>query len=286
MAVVLITGASSGFGKLTSLEFARSGDRVYASMRRPESGSALREAASAEGLDLRIQRLDVTDRQSVAQAIEQLLSESHRIDVLVNNAGIHCGGAVEDMPEADLRLVMETNFFGALNVSRRVLPAMRAQASGHIIMVSSLGGLVGRATDAAYCASKFALEGASESLRYEVERFGIKVAIIEPGAFRTEIAENAIIDVEYQNASPYRALLEFRSKKMQQACRDGNDPQEVAKLIVAVARDPAPRLRYVTPEYAQEIAGKIATLDDEGRAELLRKAAHTEWWSEGRDKPD
>ena len=146
----------------------------------------------------------MTDTGTIGTAVKNVLAAEGRIDVLVNNAGIHIPGALEDMPEADLRRVMDTNFFGVINMTRAVLPAMRNQKSGRIIMLSSVGGMVSRAVDSIYCASKWALEAVSEGLRYEVARFGIKVSVIEPGVFRTEIGSKYKASPGYPRASPYR----------------------------------------------------------------------------------
>ena len=286
MPVILITGASSGFGMLTALAFARKGDAVYATMRDPEQGSGLQDAASAEGLRLNLLRLDVTDTQSVRAAVEHVLAAHGRIDVLVNNAGIHIPGALEDMPEADLHRVMDTNFFGVINVTRAVLPAMRKQKSGRIIMLSSVGGMISRAVDSIYCAGKWALEGMSEGLRYEVARFGIKVSLIEPGVFRTEIGNKYKAPPDYPHASPYRGLLAFRIGKVAEACRNGDDPQLVADLIVDVANKEDPALRYPAGRQAEEFLSELKQMDADERDKSIRTASGIDWWLEGRNPPD
>ena len=285
MSVILITGASSGFGRLTALAFARKGDAVYATMRDPQQGYGLQEAASAEDLEINLLQLDVTETQSIHAAVKQVLAAHGRIDVLVNNAGIHIPGALEDMPEADLHAVMDTNFFGVINVTRAVLPAMRKQRSGRIIMLSSVGGLVSRAVDSIYCASKWALEGMSEGLRYEVARFGIKVSLVEPGVFRTEIGSKYRVSLDYPQASPYRDLLEFRIDKVVKAVNEGDDPQLVADLIVDVANSDNPRFRYPAGQQAERFLSELKRMDADQRDEAIRTAAETDWWLEGRNPP-
>lgn len=285
MSVILITGASSGFGRLTALAFARRGETVYATMRDPEQGHGLQDAASAEDLEIDLLELDVTDTQTVHAAVKHILTGEGRIDVLVNNAGIHIPGALEDMPEADLRRVMDTNFFGVINMTRAVLPAMRKQKSGRIIMISSVGGVISRAVDAIYCASKWALEGMSEGLRYEVARFGIKVSVIEPGVFRTEIGSKYRTSPDYPQASPYSDLLEFRIGKVAEAVKGGDDPQLVADLIVDVANRDNPEFRYPAGQQAEKFLSGLKRMDAVERDEAIRAAAEIDWWLEGRNPP-
>lgn len=285
MPVILITGASSGFGRLTALAFARQGDTVYAAMRDLEKGYALQDEASANNLRVNLLELDVTDMGIIHAAVKHVLAAEERIDVLVNNAGIHIPGALEDMPEADLHRVMNTNFFGVINMTRAVLPAMRKQKSGRIIMLSSVGGMISRAVDSIYCASKWALEGMSEGLRYEVARFGIKVSLIEPGVFRTQIGEKYKASIDYPPASPYRDLLEFRIDKVAEAVNDGDDPQLVADLIVDVANKDNPGFRYPAGRQAEEFLSELKQMDADERDEAIRTAAGIDWWLEGRNPP-
>ncbi len=285
MSVILITGASSGFGRLTALAFARQGDAVYATMRDPEQGHGLQDAASANNLRMNLLKLDVTDTQTIHAVVKHVLAAEGGIDVLVNNAGIHIPGALEDMPEADLRRVMDTNFFGVINVTRAVLPAMRKKNSGRIIMMSSVGGMISRATDSIYCASKWALEGMSEGLRYEVARFGISVSVIEPGVFRTEIGSKYKVSPDYPQASPYSKLLEFRVGKVVEDCKNGDDPQLVADLIVSVAKQDNPEFRYVAGQQAEKFLPELKHMDAYERHDLIRSAAAIDWWLEGRAPP-
>ena len=285
MPVILITGASSGFGELTALEFARQGNTVYATLREPEQGHRLQDKASASNLRLDLLELDVNNIETINAAVKNVLAAAGRIDVLVNNAGIHVPGALEDMPAADLRRVMDTNFFGAVNMTRAVLPAMRRQNSGRIITVSSVGGMISRAVDSIYCASKWALEGMSEGLRYEVARFGIKVSVIQPGVFRTEIGSKYKLSSDYPQASPYRDLLEFRIDKVAEAVNGGDDPQLVADLIVAVANMDNPGFRYPAGQQAEKFLSELKRMDAAERDETIRTAAEIDWWLEGRDPP-
>jgi len=244
---VVITGTSSGFGLLTAVEFARSGFRVVATMRdlnrRKELDAAVAAAGMTAKVDLRA--LDVTQFETIPDFVEGAVRDYGRIDVLVNNAGFAVAGFVEDVKLDELRLQFETNFFGAVAMTKAVLPVMRRQQSGHIIQISSIGGMQGTLSLSSYSASKHALEGWSESLRLEVNALGIKVVLVEPGAFETGIwtrgarmAEEAV-----KHSSPnYQRSLRMRSavKKLQKA-----DPIAVATMIVMIAQNPRPKLRYL-----------------------------------------
>jgi NAD(P)-dependent dehydrogenase (short-subunit alcohol dehydrogenase family) len=245
--VALITGASSGFGLLTSVELAKAGFRVLASMRNFRRRERLDQVAGAAGVSDRIdvRELDVTQFDAIPKFIYAALRDYGRIDVLVNNAGFAVGGFAEDIQLQELRLQFETNFFGAVAMSKAVLPLMRRQQSGHIIQISSIGGLQGAISVSSYCASKHALEGWSESLRLEVNPIGIKVVLVEPGAFDTGVwTSGAIMGQEAKkNSSPnYQRSLRMREVigKIPKA-----DPIAVAHAIVGIAQNPNPRLRYL-----------------------------------------
>lgn len=187
--VYFVTGSSTGFGRSFAEAALAAGDRVVATARRFETLAPLQAAGGDRVLAL---ELDVTKEDSIAAAVRSALAHFGQVDVLINNAGYGIVGAVEETPDAELRAQMETNFFGAMAMTRAVLPFMRAQCSGAMVNMSSLGGQLSFAGFGAYSASKFALEGASEALAAEVRPFGIKVLIVEPGAFRTEFAGAAL----------------------------------------------------------------------------------------------
>ena len=180
-----ITGASSGFGLAFAKYALAQGHNVVATARRLDTLQEITSQAPERVLAL---ALDVTRPQDAAAAVNAAITRFERIDVLVNNAGYGIVGAFEETPQDELRALMETNFFGAMNVARAALPALRAQRSGAIVNISSLGGQLSFAGFSAYSASKFALEGASEALAQELKPFGIKVLIVEPGQFRTGFA--------------------------------------------------------------------------------------------------
>ena len=245
--IALVTGASSGFGLLTSIELAKAGFRVVATMRDLGRREHLDKAAAAEGLTpkLDIRELDVTRFDTIQPFVDGVVRDYGRLDVLINNAGFAVAGFAEDIRLDELRLQFETNFFGAVAMTKAVLPAMRRQRSGHIIQVSSISGLHGSVTVSSYSASKHALEGWSESLRMEVNSLGIKVVLVEPGAFQTGIWTRGARMGE-QSTKQSSPNIE-RSLRMRERLRElpKADPIVVARLMVTIAQDPNPKLRYL-----------------------------------------
>jgi NAD(P)-dependent dehydrogenase (short-subunit alcohol dehydrogenase family) len=247
--IAVVTGSSSGIGLMTAVELARNGYRVVATMRDLGRSGKLEEAAQKAGvrdrLDLR--RVDITEMDSLASAIEAIVRDHGRIDLLVNNAGFSTGGFAEDMTLAELRRQMETNFFGNVAITKAVLPVMRKQRSGHIVQISSVGGRAAAPLLSSYNASKFALEGWSEALRIEVHSLGIRVVLIEPGDYDTDIWErNLVIGKQALDASsPNKERSQRFAEFVKSRTPKRRDPREVAQLIVRVANDPNPRLRYI-----------------------------------------
>jgi NAD(P)-dependent dehydrogenase (short-subunit alcohol dehydrogenase family) len=245
--IALITGSSSGFGLLTSIELARAGFRVVATMRDLGRRERLDQAAAAAGLaaQLDIRALDVTNFDALPAFVDAVVRDHGRLDVLLNNAGFAMAGFAEDIKLEELRRQFETNFFGAVAMTKAALPAMRRQRSGHIIMVSSIGGLQGSVTVSSYSASKHAIEGWSESLRLEINSLGIKVVLVEPGAFQTEIwTRGAVMGANaIKETSPnIQRILRMRDRIQALPKRD---PIEVARVIASIAQDPDPKLRYL-----------------------------------------
>ena len=245
--IAIVTGSSSGIGMLAAIELAKNGFKVVATMRDLGRRVRLDEAAASAQITgpLDIRRLDVTDFSAIPAFVEQVVRDYGRIDVLVNNAGFAVAGFAEDMRLDEIRLQFETNFFGQVALTQAVLPTMRRQRTGHIIMVSSISGLHGALSISSYSASKFALEGWSESLRLEMNALGIKVVLVEPGSFQTDIwTRNVLIGQKsLDGSSPNRA----RGERMRDAVQKirKRDPVQVARLIARVAQDPNPRLRYL-----------------------------------------
>jgi NAD(P)-dependent dehydrogenase (short-subunit alcohol dehydrogenase family) len=227
--VWLITGCSAGFGREIALAALAAGDRVLATARRPETLADLRERG---GERVRTAALDVTDAGQVASAVKTALEAFGRIDVVVNNAGNGSVGAVEELTMAELRGLMEVMFFGAVEVTKAVLPHLRAQGSGTVVQISSMGGQLSMPGFGAYCAAKYALEGLSGALAAEVAPFGVRVLIVEPGAFRTEFGggrmhRSRTIDAYAVSTSGTREAVE---------AMDGTQPGDPAKAAAAIVR--------------------------------------------------
>ena len=251
--IAVITGTSSGFGLLSAIELARAGFHVVASMRDLSRRSRLDEAAAkarvAERLDVR--RLDVTEFESIPSFVESVLRDHGRIDALVNNAGFAVAGFGEDVRLEELRLQLETNFFGQVALTQAIIPGMRRQSSGHIIMVSSIGGLRSAPALGSYSASKFALEGWSEALRLELMRLGIRVVLVEPGSYQTDIwTRGAVLSQRFVDGTSLNRELGERLRQRVAEMPKG-DPMEVARVIARIAQDPHPRLRYIVGRQAQ-----------------------------------
>lgn len=290
MAVVVVTGCSSGFGLEGALAFARNGDTVHATMRDPARADGLLEAAAREELSVRISQLDVTQSESFADRLDAIVAESGHIDVLVNNAGIILAGSLEDTTEDALRHVMETNFFGPMLLSRAVLPHMRTRRRGLIIMMSSLSGIAGLPGDVAYTGSKFALEGASEALRHEVDRWGIRVALVEGGLYSTNIFGGAanderLLPQNYPVDSPYRPLVESRLTEVRERIGEAFDPRIVAELFVTIAATNSAQFRWPADEVAEKVLATMFAQTDDARDAFLRSVAGSDWWSAGKDSP-
>ena len=245
--VALITGASSGFGLLTAIELAKDGFRVVATMRDLSRRERLDQAAATAGAaaQMDIRALDVTRFDSLPGFVDAVVHDHGRLDALVNNAGFAVAGFAEDIQLDELRRQFETNFFGTVAMTKAALPTMRRQRSGHIIQISSINGLHGAVTVSSYAASKHALEGWSESLRLEVNALGIKVVLVEPGAFQTDIWTRGVV-MGRQATQPTSANFQ-RSLRMRDrvAAIPKRDPIEVARLIAVIAQDPNPKLRYL-----------------------------------------
>ena len=245
--IALITGSSSGFGLLTSIELAKAGFRVVATMRDLGRRERLDRAAAAAnvGALLDIRALNVTDFDALPAFVDTVVRDHGRLDVLVNNAGFAVAGFAEDIKLEELRSQFETNFFGAVAMTKAALPAMRRQHSGHIIQISSISGLHGSVLVSSYSASKHALEGWSESLRFEVNSLGIKVVLVEPGAFQTDIwTRNAVVGANATKETSPNIQRSLRMRDRVEALPK-RDPIEVARRIASIAQDPNPKLRYL-----------------------------------------
>ena len=240
--VALVTGSSSGIGFETALALARDGYYTFATMRDTKKASKILEIAKNENLKVEVLELDVDRQDTVNRSINKIISYKKRIDVLVNNAGYGLVGCLEDLSVIDVKSQFETNLFGVIRIIQAVLPTMRSQKSGTIINVSSVAGRIGFPVSPAYISSKFALEGLSESMRYELEPFGIKTIIIEPGVIKTNFFSS--LKKSTKPGSVYKEITEKVMKGLTMMAEMGTHPQEVARTIVKAINSENPLPRY------------------------------------------
>lgn len=270
--VALVTGSSSGMGFTTAIMLARAGIHTYASMRNLKKSKTITDLANKENLPLQVIQLDVNDDKSVKDAIAKIVTEKERIDVLVNNAGYGLFGSIEDVSIEEMKAQFETNFFGVMRVTQLVLPIMRKQKSGTIVNVSSVGGRISLPVLSAYNSTKFALEGLSESMSYELEPFGIKVVIIEPGVIRTNIMDSSIFAKKAQNPkSPYFSLIQKVERNFKSMMENkSSPPEEVAKVILGALTSKNPQLRYtVGDDAATMIQARVNMSDNEFKKMIM-----------------
>jgi NAD(P)-dependent dehydrogenase (short-subunit alcohol dehydrogenase family) len=265
--VALVTGASSGIGDATARRLAELGYTVYAAARRVARMDALKEKGIATA------SLDVTDDASMVALMEKIIAETGRIDVLVNNAGYGSYGALEDVPIAEARRQFDVNIFGLARLTQLVLPHMRARHDGYIVNISSIGGKMWEPLGSWYHATKFAVEGLSDSLRAEVSPFGIKVVVIEPGAIRTEWGAISADNLEASSAGTvYRDQAKIVSGALRAAdkSRVASGPEVVAEAIAVAVQLRRPRTRYAVGGGARSILLAQRLLTDRGFDRLIR----------------
>jgi len=243
--VAVVTGTSSGIGFETSLALAREGYFTYATMRDTTKSNKIKEITQKENLKISILELDVDDEKSVKSAIAQILDQKQRIDVLVNNAGWGLWGCVEDVSVDEFKEQFETNFFSIIRLIQEVAPTMRKQSSGTIVNVSSVVGRIGFPASPAYISSKFALEGLSESMRFEFAPFGVDVIIIEPGVIKTDFMKNMKMAKKSELDTVYKDITTKVVSGVKMMVEMGTPPKEVANTIVKAIKDKKPLPRYV-----------------------------------------
>jgi NAD(P)-dependent dehydrogenase (short-subunit alcohol dehydrogenase family) len=268
--IVLVTGSSSGIGFHTSLFLARAGFYTYATMRNLDKSSQIVDIAREDNLPVEVLRLDVTDDKSVKDVINTIVVKQRRIDVVVNNAGYGSTGAVEDFSIDEIKAQFETNFFGAIRVIQSVLPIMREQRSGIIVNISSIGGRIAFPFSPSYASTKFALEGISEALQYEVDQFGIKVILVEPGIIKTNFFDNTLKAKRASDpASPYSELLQRRINRVKTMFENGTAPEEVAKVILKAITSITPELRYLVGSDANSLIEKRKSVPERKFLEFM-----------------
>jgi len=260
--VAVVTGSSTGSGFETSLLLAKNGYHTYATMRNLDKSSRIKEIAKKDNLPVEVLQLDVADDKSVTDAISEISNKQGRIDVLVNNAGYGFMGSVEDSSLDEIKAQFETNFFGAIRVMQKVLPIMRKQKSGIIVNVSSIAGRIGFPIGSAYVSSKFALEGLSESMSYELKQFGIKIVLIEPGVINTNfvfVTPKKVSDIN----SSYSQLMNKLEENLFSTIPNGTSPKEVANVILRAMTEASPEHRYLVGNDALELINARKNSTDE-----------------------
>ncbi len=273
MSVVLITGASTGFGRLTAEEFAAAGDTVVATMRNPQAGADLAARAEAEGWSVEVLALDVTVPSTIGAAVADVVNRHGRIDVLVNNAGVGVQGPLEEVSDAETRAAFEVNVFGVLAMMRAVLPAMRDQGSGAIANVSSTAGVVSAPFDGIYSATKWAVEALTEAAHFELKQFGIRVTSIEPGGFETNFDSSRIRAEGFGESSPYHDVAtRFLAARGGIGGRGDKGPELVAQVIRESVTTDTPKLRWPVGDDADLITAVRVGSDFETYEQTIRTA--------------
>jgi len=243
--VAVVTGTSSGIGFETALALAREGYYTYATMRDTTKSDKIKELGQKENLNIDVLELDVDDENSVKTAIQKILDQKQRIDVLVNNAGWGLWGCVEDVSVDEFKAQFDTNFFSIIRLIQEVGPTMRKQGSGTIVNISSVVGRIGFPASPAYISSKFALEGLSESLRFELAPFGVNVVIIEPGVIKTNFMKNMKMGKKSELDTVYKDITTKVVSGVKMMAEMGTHPKEVANVIVKAIKDKKPLPRYI-----------------------------------------
>jgi NAD(P)-dependent dehydrogenase (short-subunit alcohol dehydrogenase family) len=278
--VAVVTGSSSGMGYETSLILARNGFHTFATMRKLEGEGTkqLSNIVKDENLPLEIIQLDVNNDKSVIDAIDRIAKEKDRIDVVVNNAGYDLMGALEETSIEEIKAQFETNFFGAVRVMQKVTPMMRKQGGGIIVNITSLGGRISFPLNSPYHATKFALEGLSESIQYELEPFGIKIIIVEPGGVGSNFLKNLkwASKASDPSNSPYRSIQNSMLEFFKQWAQNLAHPSEVAKVILKAVTSDNPDFRYVVGNDAVTTLEARRNMSDKEFQNLIKKQINQE----------
>ena len=270
--VAIVTGSSSGIGHEIALILARNGFRTYASMRDLQKNSRLKSIKDKENLSLEFVQLDVTDENSVSIAIKTIYDNAGRIDILVNNAGYGLTGAFEDLCIDEIKTQFETNFYGLIRTTQAVLPFMRKQKSGIIVNISSGAGRFGYPMGSAYVSTKFAVEGLSESLSYEVEPFGIRVILIEPGMIKTDFSNASIMAKKSTDPnSPYMSLMKSMEKGIKRLHENASSPQLVANITYDAIISDEPKMRYLAGKDVEQWVEAKKKMSDEEFHNMIKQ---------------
>ena len=268
--VAVVTGSSSGIGYETALTLARNGFLTYATMRNLNKSENIKKVATKENLPIHIHQLDVTDDTSVKNAIEAISSETGRIDILVNNAGYGLNGAFEDLAMDEIKAQYETNVFGLIRTTQSVLPIMRRQKYGIIVNISSGAGRFGFPGGSAYVSTKFAVEGLSESMSYELEPFGIKVVIVEPGVIRTNFV-TVVAKKSQDPNSTYSQIMQKTATVFENMMANASSPDLVAKVVLNAVTNENPNLRYLAGKDVETWLDSKRNMSDEEFYKMMKQ---------------
>ena len=273
--VAIVTGSSSGIGLDASISLARNGFLTYATLRNLDKSPIVKAAAEKEKLPIKIVQMDVTDDRSVSKAIQTIMSETSRIDVLVNNAGYGLIGAFEDLSIDEIKNLYETNIFGLIRATQAVLPVMRRQKSGIIVNMSSGAGLFGYPGGSAYVSTKFAVEGLSESISYELGQFGIKVVLIEPGFIKTNFVNAMAIAKKAKDpSSPYSQMMQRIQANSSEMAKNGSSVDVVSKAILEAVTSKSPNLRYLAGKDMETWSAGKKTMSDTEFHSMIQNLTH------------
>ena len=267
---VLVTGCSSGIGLATCHVLSRNNFMTYGTVRNLSKDKKIQDLINGENLSLKILRLNVNDNQSIKIAVKKILTDTGRIDVLINNAGYGMFGPVEEITTQEVKKQFETNFFGTIRLIKAIVPIMRKQGNGTIVNISSMVGRFGVPLNSAYVSSKFAVEGLSESISFELEEFGIRVIVIEPGVVKSDFFQN--VKVKGMNfESPYQKLMERRVNFLDKAMKNSlTSSYDVADTILDALNSKDPKFRYVIGNDATNSLRMRNSLSDRKFMEWIR----------------
>lgn len=243
--IVLVTGGSSGLGRCICQHLNQKGYRVYGTSRKAHNGQMLD--------NFQLLKLDVADRNTIDQAMEFLIAKEGRIDVLVNNAGISTAGPIEEQDMQEAKRVFETNVWGVMNMCQAILPQMRSQGGGQIINTSSIAGSMGLPFRSVYSASKHCVEAFTESLSMEVARFNIKVSVLQPGDFNTELNQNRT-ESKLTEQSVYKEVFDQQMQIVSEHMDEAMDPKILGDILQTIIEDPKPKLRYMVGPFLQKFS--------------------------------
>lgn len=267
---VLVTGCSSGIGLATCHVLSGNDFITFGTVRNLSKANKIQDLIDRESLPLKILHLDVNDNQSIKLAVKRILSDTGRLDVLINNAGYGMFGPIEEITTQEVKNQFETNFFGTIRVIKAIVPIMRKQGNGLIVNISSMVGRFGVPLNSAYVSSKFAVEGLSESIAFELEEFGIRVIVIEPGVVKSEFFQNVRVKGTDPD-SPYRRLMKMRVSFLDKAMKNSETSSyDVASTILDALNSKDPKFRYVVGNDATNSIRMRNSLSDRKFMEWIR----------------